>query len=31
VRDVLLGGRSLVRQGRFVAEGGLGAYLPSGS
>jgi dihydropyrimidinase len=29
VRDVLLGGRSLVRQGRFVAEGGLGAYLPS--
>jgi dihydropyrimidinase len=31
VRDVLLGGRSLVRQGRFVAEGGLGAYLPSGN
>jgi dihydropyrimidinase len=31
VRDVLLGGRALVRQGRFVAEGALGAYLPSGN
>jgi dihydropyrimidinase len=27
VRDVLLGGRALVRQGRFVGEGTAGAYL----
>jgi dihydropyrimidinase len=31
VRDVLLGGRPLVRRGRFVAEGALGTYLPSGN
>ena len=30
VRDVLLSSRPLVRRGRFVAEGGLGSYLPSG-
>jgi dihydropyrimidinase len=30
VRDVLLGGRVLVRQGRFVAEEPAGTYLPSG-
>jgi predicted amidohydrolase len=29
VRDVLLGGRALVRQGRFVAEGAGGTYLSS--
>jgi dihydropyrimidinase len=29
VRDVLLSGRALVRQGHFVAEGAEGAYLPS--
>ena len=28
VRDVLLGGRALVRQGRFVGTGTAGAYLP---
>jgi dihydropyrimidinase len=27
VRDVLLGGRVLIRQGRFVAEDAAGAYL----
>jgi len=27
VRDVLLGGRALVRQGRFVGTGGAGTYL----
>jgi len=27
VRDVLLGGRALVRLGRFVAAGTAGAYL----
>jgi dihydropyrimidinase len=31
VRDVLLGGRALVRQGRFVAEEPAGTYLPSGN
>jgi dihydropyrimidinase len=31
VRDVLLGGRPLVRQGRFVAEGAAGAYLGLGA
>jgi dihydropyrimidinase len=31
VRDVLLGGRMLVRQGRFVAEGAPGAYLTPGA
>jgi dihydropyrimidinase len=31
VRDVLLGGRALVRQGRFVAEDALGTYLPAGN
>ena len=31
VRDVLLGGRVLVRQGRFVAEEPAGTYLPSGN
>jgi len=30
VRDVLLGGRALVRQGRFVAEGAPGTYLTPG-
>jgi dihydropyrimidinase len=29
VRDVLLGGRALVRQGRFVGTGTAGAYLPA--
>jgi dihydropyrimidinase len=29
VRDVLLGGRALVRQGRFVAAGAAGTYLAS--
>jgi dihydropyrimidinase len=28
VRDVLLGGRALVRQGRFVGTGATGAFLP---
>jgi dihydropyrimidinase len=31
VRDVLLGGRALIRQGRFVAEGAAGAYLGPGA
>jgi len=31
VRDVLLGGRALVRQGRFVAEGAAGTYLAPGN
>ncbi len=31
VRDVLLRGRVLVRDGRFVAGDALGAYLPSGN
>jgi len=29
VRDVLLGGRALVRQGRFVKTGTASAYLPA--
>ncbi len=29
VRDVLLGGRAVVRQGRLAAEGGAGTYLSS--
>jgi len=31
VRDVLLGGRALVRQGRLVAAEPAGAYLPAGN
>jgi dihydropyrimidinase len=31
VRDVLLGGRTLVRQGRFAAEGAAGTYLVPGN
>jgi len=31
VRDVLLGGRALVRQGRFAADEPAGTYLPSGN
>ena len=31
VRDVLLGGRALIRQGRFVAEGAAGTYLRPGA
>jgi dihydropyrimidinase len=31
VRDVLLGGRAVVRQGRFVAEGAAGTYLAPGN
>jgi hypothetical protein len=31
VRDVLLGGRALVRDGRYVADGAGGTYLGSGS
>jgi dihydropyrimidinase len=31
VRDVLLGGRALIREGRFVAEGAAGAYLGPGA
>jgi dihydropyrimidinase len=30
VRDVLLGGRALVRQGRFVADGATGTFLAPG-
>ena len=30
VRDVLLGGRALVRQGRFVAESAAGTYVAPG-